>query len=159
MKKMEIRKATNAEIGQILKLLVQVNLVHHNGRPDLFKGPVTKYTENELKKLMKQADRPIFVCMDGERLLGYAFCIVKNVQNHQLLADCKTLYVDDLCVDEAVRGQGVGKALMAYVTDYARQLGCHNLTLNVWSFNENAMRFYESLGMHEQRRTMESILS
>ena len=155
---MEIRKATGAEIPQILKLLVQVNMVHHNGRPDLFKGPATKYSENELKKLLRDETRPVFVCMDGDTLLGYAFCILKEVKDNQLLEDCKTLYVDDLCVDETKRGSGVGKSLMTHAVQFAKDCGCHNVTLNVWSFNEKAMRFYASFGMHEQRRTMELLI-
>ena len=155
---MEIRKASNGEIPQILRLLVQVNMVHHNGRPDLFQGPATKYSEKELRKLLKDDKRPVFVCMDGDTLLGYAFCILKEVKNDQLLEDCKTLYVDDLCVDETCRGNGVGKALMTHAVQTAKDCGCHNVTLNVWSFNESAMRFYESFGMHEQRRTMELLL-
>lgn len=155
---MEIRKAAPAEIPQILKLLVQVNMVHHNGRPDLFKGPATKYSEKELKKLLQDETRPVFVCVDGDRLLGYAFCILKEVRDNQLLEDCKTLYVDDLCVDEKSRGNGVGRALMDHVVGYAKILQCHNVTLNVWSFNEKAMRFYQSFGMQEQRRTMELML-
>lgn len=155
---MEIRKATANEIPQILKLLVQVNMVHHNGRPDLFKGTATKYSEKELKKLLRDETRPVFVCMDGDALLGYAFCILKEVRDNQLLADCKTLYVDDLCVDEKSRGNGVGRALMDHVVGYAKRLQCHNVTLNVWSFNEIAMRFYQSFGMQEQRRTMELML-
>ena len=155
---MEIRKAAPAEIPQILKLLVQVNMVHHNGRPDLFKGPATKYSEAELKRLLQDETRPIFVCMNGDTLLGYAFCILKEVKDDRLLEDCKTLYVDDLCVDETSRGNGVGKALMTHAVQYAKDCGCRNVTLNVWSFNEKAMRFYQSFGMHEQRRTMELLL-
>ena len=155
---MEIRKAAPAEIPQILKLLVQVNMVHHNGRPDLFKGPATKYSEAELKRLLQDETRPVFVCMNGDTLLGYAFCILKEVKDDQLLESCKTLYVDDLCVDETSRGNGVGKALMTHAVQYAKDCGCHNVTLNVWSFNEKAMRFYQSFGMHEQRRTMELLL-
>ncbi|MBE5859235.1 MAG: GNAT family N-acetyltransferase, partial [Butyrivibrio sp.] len=59
---MEIRRAQNGDINGILKLLVQVNMVHHVGRPDLFKGPTTKYSEEELKELILQDDKPIFVC-------------------------------------------------------------------------------------------------
>jgi len=155
---MEIRKAASADIPQILKLLVQVNMVHHNGRPDLFRGPATKYSEHELKTLLRDKTRPVFVCMDEKALLGYAFCILKEVSDNQLLEDCKTLYVDDLCVDETCRSSGVGKALMTHAVQFAKDCGCHNVTLNVWSFNEPAMRFYQSLGMHEQRRTMELLL-
>ena len=75
-----------------------------------------------------------------------------------ILTDVQTLYIDDLCVDENVRGLGVGRALYAYVRDFAKEQGCYNLTLNVWACNENALRFYEACGLKPQKIGMETIL-
>ena len=155
-----VRRAEERDIPQLMELLLQVDMVHHNGRPDIFKGPATKYTDQELLEIFENDSRPVFVYTDEKdgKVLGYAFCILKEVKDNQLLEDCKTLYVDDLCVDETRRGNGVGKALMAHAVQFAKDCGCHNVTLNVWSFNEKAMRFYASFGMHEQRRTMELLI-
>ena len=154
-----IRQANERDIPDILRLLVQVDMVHHNGRPDLFKGPATKYTAEELKGILADDRTPVFACVDGEdKLLGYAFCVLKRYENDHILTDIKTLYIDDLCVEESVRGQGVGKALYEYVVDYARRAGCDNLTLNVWSCNPSALRFYEKRGLVPQKIGMETIL-
>jgi len=154
-----IRNAGEGDIPALLRLLTQVNMVHHIGRPDLFKGPATKYSVFELKAILGDARSPIFVCVDeGDAVLGYAFCALKQVKNSALLTDVLTLYVDDLCVDERCRGQGVGKALYRHVLSFARAAGCHNVTLNVWAFNESAIRFYESCGMRPQKIGMETIL-
>ena len=155
---MTIRKATEADIPQILRLLVQVNMVHHIGRPDIFKGPITKYDEAQLCALLNDETRPVFVCADGDRVLGYVFCALHETAESPMLHGFTTLYVDDLCVDEAARGQGVGRALMEHATDVAKQAGCQSVTLNVWACNEGARQFYEALGMHEQRRVMELLL-
>ena len=155
---MNIRKATQADIPQILRLLVQVNLVHHNGRPDIFKGPVTKYDEQQLRSLLTDERRPVYVCVEGARVLGYVFCILRETPDSPMMVETRTLYVDDLCVDEDARGKGVGKALMEDVTKLAKTLGCRSVTLNVWACNEGARRFYEAIGMKEQRRTMELLL-
>ncbi len=152
---MIIRKAVRADIPQILRLLVQVNMIHHNGRPDIFKGPATKYDEAQLCALLADETKPVFVCVEKDTVLGYAFCVLHETPDGPMLVGRKTLYVDDLCVDETARGQGVGRALMEYVTAFARTAGCRSVTLNVWACNEKARRFYESFGMHEQRRTME----
>ncbi len=69
-----------------------------------------------------------------------------------------TLYVDDICVDENARGQGVGRRLFEHVEKYARDEGFYNITLNVWAFNEGARAFYESCGMQVQRYGMEKVL-
>lgn len=152
-----IRKANKKDIQRIIELLHQVNMVHHAIRPDLFKPYTTKYNEQELEAMLEDNDKPIFV-YDDAMVLGYAFCQVSEVLNDQLLEDIKTLYIDDICVDENVRGRHVGKALYEYVRDYAKSIGCNNLTLNVWEGNEPALHFYRSMGMQVQRTTMEIIL-
>ena len=154
-----VRRATNKDIERILELLVQVDMVHHNGRPDLFKGPATKYNCEELEKILAQEDTPVFVCVDeNDVALGHAFCIHKQIKGDSVLTDIKTLYIDDICVDEAARGKNVGTALYEYVIDYARKSGCYNVTLNVWSCNPIAMKFYEAMGLVPQKVGMEKIL-
>ena len=152
-----IRKAAKEDIQRIIELLHQVNMVHHVIRPDLFKPHTTKYNEQELEAMLDDDSKPIFVFDDG-MVLGYAFCQVSEVKNNQLSEDIKTLYIDDICVDENARGKHVGKALYEHVLEYARSIGCNNITLNVWEGNEPAQRFYRDMGMQVQKTTMEIIL-
>ena len=156
---LNIRRAAENDIPAVLNLLVQVNMVHHNGRPDLFKGPTTKYTGDELRGIFADDDAPVFVCVDESgAVLGHGFCIFQQHPDHRLLTDVKTLYIDDICVDEAARGRGVGRALYGHILSFAREKGCHNVTLNVWSCNPGAMRFYEKLGLTPYKVGMEQIL-
>ena len=155
---MEIRRAQKKDVEGILKLLVQVNMVHHVGRPDLFKGPTTKYSKEELNELILQDDKPIFVCVQDEEVLGHAFCVFQEHKGERLLEDCKTLYIDDICVDENRRGESVGKKLYSYVEEFAKKEGCHNITLNVWECNPGAKAFYEKMGMGVQKTGMEKLL-
>lgn len=152
-----IRKAEKRDVKRIIELLHQVNMVHHVIRPDLFKPYTTKYNEQALEELLSDSNKPIFVFDDGV-VQGYAFCQVTEVKNDQLLQDIKTLYIDDICVDETARGKHVGKALYDYVHDYAQSIGCYNITLNVWEGNEPAICFYRNMGMQVQKTTMETIL-
>ena len=75
-----------------------------------------------------------------------------------ILTDIKTLYIDDLCVDERKRGRHIGKTLYDAVIAFAKEQECYNVTLNVWSLNENAMKFYQSCGMIPQKIGMETLL-
>lgn len=152
-----IRKANKNDIGRIIELLHQVNMVHHEIRPDLFKSYTTKYNEQELEALLDNDSNPIFVYDDGE-VLGHAFCQITDVKNHKLLQDAKTLYIDDICVDEKARGKHVGKALYEFVRDYAKSIGCYNMTLNVWEGNDPALSFYKNMGMKVQKTGMEEII-
>ncbi len=156
---MEIRRATAADMPGLNKLLYQVLMVHHNGRPDLFKANAKKYTDEELKILLEDESRPVFAAVDEkDQVLGYAFCILEEYAGDNIHPDMKTLYIDDLCVDEACRGSHVGSALYEYVLDYAGQIGCYNVTLNVWSCNPGAMKFYEKCGLKPYKVGMEKIL-
>ena len=73
----------------------------------------------------------------------------------QLLQDNRTLYIDDLCVDETSRGKHVGQALYNHACAYARELRCNSLTLNVWFGNDSAMAFYEKQGLKPRKIYME----
>lgn len=153
-----IRKASVADIPRLMDLLHQVNMVHHHLRPELFKPNTTKYSEQELETLLGDELKPIFVYNEGE-VLGYAFCQITQVKDDRLLQDRKSLYLDDLCVDETARGRHIGSALFEFVRDYAKSIGCHAVTLNVWAGNDAAMQFYQSKGMQPQKTGMEMELN
>lgn len=153
-----IRLAEEKDIDDLLRLLVQVNMVHHNIRPDIFNGPKTKYNHDELIEIINNPQRPIFVYEDNGNILGYAFCIHQEHKNDNILTDIKTLYIDDICVDETSRGMHIGHMLYDYVLNYAKINNYYNITLNVWNGNENALKFYSSLGLEVQKIGMEKIL-
>ena len=156
---MEIRRASEQDMEGINHLLYQVLTVHHNGRPDLFRANVKKYTDSELAAILADDKRPIFVGTDETgRVLGYAFCIFQRHVNSNILTDIKTLYIDDLCVEEESRGRHIGRRIYEHVLDFARSQGCYNVTLNVWSCNPAAQRFYEKCGLVPQKIGMEKIL-
>ena len=156
---MNIRRAKRSDTETIHRLLLQVAQIHHQGRPDLFRPGTKKYSEEELLKIIEDDSRPVFVAEEPEgAVLGYAFCIFQQYINSLLMTDIKTLYIDDLCVDKDCRGKGVGRALYEAVVAFARQKGCYNVTLNVWSCNTVAMKFYESCGLKPQKVGMETIL-
>jgi ribosomal protein S18 acetylase RimI-like enzyme len=153
-----IRFAKEKDAEKILDLLSQVDLVHHKGRPDIFKIG-RKYNEKQLKELLKDETRPILVSVDeNDEVMGYCFCIFQKHENDNVLTDIKTLYIDDLCVDEKLRGRHIGKELFEFAKSFAKENGCYNLTLNVWSCNPSAMKFYKAQGMSEQKICMEQLL-
>lgn len=153
-----IRKATAQDIQDICRLLEQVLAVHHAGRPDLFRAHGKKYDEKALQEMLSRQESPIFVYDDDGHVLGYIMCQEHNECSPALMP-VKTLYIDDLCVDEQARGKGIGRKLFQYVKDYASENGFHNVTLHVWSCNPGAMKFYESLGLKPQYTSLELILN
>lgn len=157
---MNIRYAQERDAEQILNLLVQVNNVHHENRPDLFIKDRTKYTREELLKIIADREHlPIFVGVDDdEQVLGYAFCVFQPHAGDNNFPDITTLYIDDICVDENERGKHVASQIYEHVKQFAKETGCYNVTLNVWDKNDAAMAFYQKCGFQIQKYGMEVIL-
>ncbi|MCL2096199.1 MAG: GNAT family N-acetyltransferase [Oscillospiraceae bacterium] len=154
-----IRRAEIGDNAGIINLLKQIGILHHKGRPDIFKKSCQKYGKDEFEAMLKDENRPVFVAVDGGgKILGYCFCMITRYESHPVFTDYTALYIDDFCVDENCRGQGAGKKIFAAVKAYAKQVGAYNIDLNVWEFNETAVKFYESCGFETKSRKMEMIL-
>jgi len=156
---MTIRRAAASDIASINKLLGEVLEIHAAIRPDIFISGTKKYTDAQLEKLLADDDTPVFAAFDdaGE-MLGYCFCAMKDTVGMNAMHDHRSLYIDDLCVDEKARGLSVGRALCEYAESCARERGCYNLTLNVWEGNDSARGFYDKMGFKVQKTLMEKIL-
>lgn len=156
---MLIRTAQEKDIPQVANLLYQVHDIHAKARPDLFVLGERKYTDGELKEIFEDANnRPVFVAEQDDKILGYAFCVFEEIEASHSRKGVKSLYIDDLCVNESSRGSHVGTALYDHVLQFAKVSGCNRITLNVWALNENARRFYEKKGLVPLKTTMEKML-
>ena len=158
MSEIIIRRAEDKDLIRVNELLHQVLHIHAEIRPDIFIDGTTKYTDEELLSMFRNDNAPIFVAEADGTVAGYAFTILKKILHNTNMQDIKTLFIDDLCVDEAYRSHHVGNALLRYVENYARSIGCYNITLNVWAGNEKAIGFYEHEGLRVQETVMEKIL-
>ena len=156
---MRIRRAENKDIDKLIELLQQVLELHAKIRPDIFICGTTKYTRVELENMVLDDNNPIYVAVDDEdKVVGYAFCELREQPFHNNMVPFKSLFIDDLCVDESARGQRIGYQLFEHVKVEAKRLGCYEVQLDVWAGNDNAEAFYEKLGMKTKERRMEYIL-
>lgn len=156
---MNIRRANKKDIPKLIELLGQVLQIHADIRPDIFISGTTKYTNDELKEMLKDETTPIYVAVDeNDTCLGYAFCQLKEQPFSNNMVQFKSLFIDDLCVDKSTRGQHVGERLFEHVKNEAKRMGCYEVTLNVWAGNTSAEKFYEKMGLKTKERQMEYIL-
>lgn len=154
-----VRYAQEKDAKSVMRLLRQVLEVHAKIRPDIFLSGSTKYSEEEVVAIIRDGKRRTFVAEERGIVVGYALCILEEKETSACMVPHKTLYVDDLCVEETERGKGVASALFSAVKDEAIRLGCYAVTLNVWEGNDNAKAFYEKMGMTPRSIKMECILS
>lgn len=155
---LQIRQAVQSDIPAIQSLLLQVEKIHCDGRPDIFKDGGVKFTNEQLAQLLCDPTRPIFCAVNDGQVVGYVFCIITEIKGDPMLRDAKTLHIEDVCVDESCRGGGVGSLLIEYVKTYARENDFTRIDLDVWEFNDRAREFYEKHGFSVQKRRMDLVL-
>ena len=155
---MEICMAHAGHIPGMLRLLGLVGQVHHAIRPDIFRPGALKYNEEALASLLQDKNRPIFIAGQAGQVLGYCFCVIKDYRGSGVQTDRVELYIDDLCVEETCRGQGIATALYRHTVAWAKQQGFSHISLNVWCGNAGAMAFYEAMGMRPRHIMMEQSL-
>ena len=145
---MNIRRAQEKDIPRLIELLEQVLQIHADIRPDIFIPGTTKYTNEELADMIKDDTKPIYVAAgDDDICIGYAFCQIRQQPFSNNMVPFTSLFIDDLCVDAKTRGQHIGEQLFEHVKSEAKCLGCYEVTLNVWSGNTSAEKFYEKMGL------------
>lgn len=152
---MIIEKAKKEQAQEIVKLLKYICGIHKKGRPDVFISDQPKYDEADVCRLIDDENYRIISAEEDGRVVGYMIAELTDGSKHPHMRSVKTLYIDDLCVDEAYAHKGVGTALFEEAKRIGKKLGCVRIDLNVWAFNEGAIKFYEKMGMTVSSMRME----
>jgi GNAT superfamily N-acetyltransferase len=153
---MEIRKAKIEDLEEITELLIQVKKLHENGRSDIFKPTMKSQAEEETIEILSgKRFQTIIATNEEDKAIGMAIYEVKERKGHKNLKDARTLWVEDIVVEEKQQGKRIGTRLMEELQKIAKKKKCIRIELNVWNFNTKAYEFYQKLGMNEQRTIME----
>lgn len=154
-----IRKAVFGDNEKLRPLLEQIALLHYKRRPDLFRSTAPCYSADNFEEKLNDSDQYIYIAeSDNHKVIGYIFGMVIHYRNHPVYRDFDCFYIDNFCVDENRRSQGVGKMLLEKCSEQAKKLNCHHIDLGVWEFNADAIAFYKSCGMKAKAYKMELIL-
>ena len=152
---MNIRTANISDIDKILILEEQVFKLHYNARPDLIDKEKSPNSYEFLRKCIESDNGKIFIAEIDENIIGHCIINIKEIKNHHIYFDMMNIEIDDMCIDEKHRKKGIGKKLFEEVIKFSKEKGIKRLELGVWEFNENAIKFYECLGMKTKYRRME----
>jgi len=152
---MQIRNMVLDDYKEVDRLMAQVHKLHVNGRPDLYIDVEHIYSFEQFKEMVENEDMITILAEEGESVVG--ICMV-SMRAKTGMVKRRTAYMEDLCVDELCRGKGIGKELFLFAKKMAEKMGAERLDLMVWDFNEDARKFYESMGMKPQRYIYETVL-
>lgn len=150
-----IRNAASSDCEKIRPLQKEIADLHHAGRPDLFQTQARYFTQADFDARLADPNHFVYIAENEGEVVGYAFAWIIPYRNHSTYIDFDCFYIDDICVLQKCRRQGIGKALFTRCKEQAKRSGCKMMDLGVWSFNKDAIKFYESCGMTERIRRMQ----
>ena len=153
MSEITVRKAGMDEFPRIVHLKQQIHQLHVNGRPDLF-APMQN--DDVYEAHAQEKGMHLFLAEKGNAVVGYALFTYVHRPVSPYMCERKFMHVEEFCVDENCHRQGIGRTLMEALRQDASQNGYPRLELDVWAFNEDARKFYESIGFTTYRYFMET---
>jgi ribosomal protein S18 acetylase RimI-like enzyme len=155
---MEVRFTKEDELDRINELRKQVNDLHVEGKPDVFKPGFCDELRDFINVIWNDPEQEIVVAVADEVICGFAIIHHINKPENPFMKERDFLDIDEFCVDEAYRRKGVATDLITFIKEYAKKKGFHRIELNMWEFNQGALAFYESVGFETYRRYMEIML-
>ena len=154
----EVRLAKENELERVNELRMQVNALHVAGKPDVFKPGFHEELRNYIYAIWKDPEQFIVVAEKDECVCGFAVLHHINRPENPFMKERDFLDIDEFCVDEEFRRQGIASAMIAYIRKFAKEKGFHRIELNMWEFNQDALAFYEAAGFQTFRRYMEMFI-
>ena len=124
-------------------------------RPDVFKNRAYEEIRSNLEEMIQDESNIILLAEDKQIVVGVMICEIKKKINRTDLKDSKVLWIDEICVKQEYRRNGIGRSLIEKAKEIAKENNCLRLELNCWELNEEAIKFYERQGLTTQRRVME----
>ncbi|MFD1738860.1 GNAT family N-acetyltransferase [Bacillus salitolerans] len=149
-----IREATKNDYDVVHQIQKQVHAIHTKGRPDHYKMTDTTLDKEYFNNLIDGENTKVFL-LEVDQPIAYTIITIKNTKERPILIPKKVVYMDDFGVDMKYRGKGFGKIFFAKILEYAKGIEADSLELGVWEFNENAIKFYESMNLKTKMRQME----
>lgn len=142
------------DYSQVLRVFYQLHKVHSDMRPDYYLASDTPITRERYEQLLETPGTRIIGAMDGDKLVGMCIFRWRQTQN-PLVYPHKVAYLDDICVDEKYRRQGIGEMLCQRAIDIAKKEKADSVELSVWCSNQPAIALYKKLGFLPRTMRME----
>lgn len=148
---MDIRKAALNDSLLLSALCMDVQQLHAQSHPDLFKTPQSSdFAVSFFEKLFLEDSIYIYIAEEDGQALGYVFFKVVERNETPFLFARRHLLIDQISVRPQAQGRGVGKALLQQVEVAASELGIPRIQLGSWDFNTSAHGFFQQMG-YEKR--------
>lgn len=153
---MGIRLGEAKDCKAVLSIAKEVQDFHRKHRPEIFEN-VDPYSESFYNSMLDESDTFLYVIEKENQILGYAIATINKYSDLIMLKKRKILMIDDFCIKQSNKRQGLGSELFSYILDKAKEHKVDSLELNVWHFNVESRCFYLAMGMKEKSHEFEML--
>lgn len=153
-----IRFAKQEELEQVNNLRKKVHELHCNGRADVFKNDGWNAIEELVNVRFSSDESGVIIAAKGEEIVGFAIAQYIHKPESEFQHAGNIYHIEEFGVAEQYRRRGIATMLVDFMREDAVGRGFEKIRLNVWEFNEEALKFYESVGFLTYRRDMELLL-
>ncbi|MBS6194109.1 MAG: GNAT family N-acetyltransferase [Clostridiales bacterium] len=150
-----VRFAEKADLDRVNELRKQVNEIHAAGRPDIFKPGFGRELQDLVYAMWSDDNKNVIVAERNGVICGYACVVYVGRPEGRYTCQRKFYHIDEFGVDEKARRQGIATEMFTFIRKDAREKDFLKIELDMWEFNEGALKFYEAIGFRTYRRYME----
>ena len=153
-----IRKIVEKDYEELKKLVYQVHELHYSNRPDIYVDGNPLPLEY-FNAILNDDNAFNYVYVEDNKICGLLMATKKSNRAIPISKQRTTYFIEDIVVDNNYRRKGIGKKLYYFLKEQASKENIDAIELNVWAFNESAIKFYESLGMSVKNMKLEQVLN
>src|SRR5512133_1355681 len=143
-----IRRASLKDYEELCSVFAECDALHsahHPSRVHALADPQTARTREHISELIFDPNTALLVAEQEAHLVGAIVVIIRDAPPIPILTPRRFANVEIVAVRQGQHGRGIGRALMTRAEEWARSMGAQDIELSVYSFNQEAVRFYEGL--------------
>ena len=152
---MKTRPATKDDYEVLFELFNELQKTHCKKVPNFFKhASKDKVFYDYFGDVIENADKHLILAFDGSVPIGYVYYVVSNLPENVYRVKKQIIYINQIMIIKDYQGKGYGKALIGLVKDVAKKENIKQVGLDVWLFNEGAIKFFENQGFKPSLQIM-----
>ena len=150
-----IREMNLNDYEDVRILVKQIHELHLSNRPDIYNDGES-FPKEYFEKVLSDANNLNYVYVENKKIVGVLNATLQHTNPLPIIKPRTYYFIENLVVDKNHRRKGIAKKLFHYLTLKAKENNIDSIELNVWSFNIEAIKFYESMGMNIKNIRMET---
>ena len=149
-----IREMNLNDYEDVRILVRQIHELHLSNRPDIYNDGES-FPKEYFEKVLSDANNLNYVYVKSKKIVGVLNATLQHTNPLPIIKPRTYYFIENIVVDKNHRRKGIAKKLFHYLTLKAKENNIDSIELNVWAFNKDAIKFYESMGMNIKNIRME----